>query len=180
MPTGDDAAVAEERMLIEDAAKGSHDALSSLFELHGAHVYRVAYRLTMSADDAEDVVQDVFIGLPEALPAYSRNGGFAAWLRAIAIRTALMRMRSGRRRAAMGARAVTEMRTTHSDGALDRVAIAAALTSLAAELRIVFMLSDVEGYSHAEIGKLLGIRASTSGVRLHRARRKLRALLGDQ
>jgi RNA polymerase sigma-70 factor (ECF subfamily) len=180
MPTGDSTADAEERVLIDDAAKGSHDALSSLFELHSAHVYRVAYRLTMSPDDAEDVVQDVFIGLPEALAAYSRNGGFAAWLRAIAIRTALMRMRSRRRRAATAARASTETQATDSDGSLDRVAIAAALSSLASDLRVVFMLSDVEGYSHAEIGKLLGIRAGTSEVRLHRARRKLRALLGDQ
>ncbi len=63
---------------------------------------------------------------------------------------------------------------------LDRMAIATALAALPDDLRVVFMLSDIEGFSHAEIGKLLGIRRGTSEVRLHRARRRLRALLGER
>ena len=54
------------------------------------------------------------------------------------------------------------------------------LLALPDDLRVVFMLRDIEGYTHAEIAALLGIRTGTAEVRLHRARRKLRALLGDR
>jgi len=180
MPLREASEIALERIQIEQAALGSHDALAALFELHSATVHGVAYRLTMSPDDAEDIVQDVFIGLPEALAAYSGQGDFSAWLRKVVIRTALMRMRSGRRRTATALRAEAEKQEAMSNFMLDRMAIATALATLPDDLRVVFMLSDIEGYSHSEIGKLLGIRTGTSEVRLHRARRKLRALLGDQ
>ncbi len=173
-------AIGEERALLDDAAAGSSSALARLFELHSARVQLVAYRLTMSADEADDIVQDVFIGLPEALAAYSRQGVFAGWLRTVTVRTTLMRLRAGRRRAATALQAGDAAPTASPDGAIDRLAIEDALSSLPSDLRVVFMLADVEGYSHAEIGNLLGIRKGTSEVRLHRARRKLRALLGER
>jgi RNA polymerase sigma-70 factor (ECF subfamily) len=179
MPLRETSIAVDERALLSQAASGSQDALSALFELHSAQVHRVAYRLTLSADEAEDVVQDVFIGLPEALAALRASDDFAAWLRKVTVRTALMRVRSSRRRVATAMRADAERRTAISDFILDRIAITTAVKALSAEHRIVFMLADIEGYSHAEIAKLLGIRAGTSEVRLHRARRKLRALLGD-
>ena len=180
MPLSQVIAVDAEHTLLEQAARGSGDALAALFELHAAMVHRVAYRLTMSADDAEDIVQDVFVGLPEALGSYASNGDFAAWLRKVTVRTTLMRMRSGRRRAAAALRAKSERDEAMSNFLLDRMAIATALAALPSELRIVFMLADMEGYAHAEIAGMLGIRTGTSEVRLHRARRKLRALLGDR
>lgn len=180
MPLQDAIAIGEERALLDEAAAGSTDALARLFELHSAQVHLVAYRLTMSADEAEDVVQDVFIGLPEALTAYARSGSFAGWLRAVTVRTTLMRMRSGRRREEAVKRAGAGKESALSNFLLDRMAIATALAALPDDLRVVFMLSDIEGYTHAEIGKLLGIRTGTSEVRLHRARRKLRALLGER
>ncbi|MBA2683821.1 MAG: sigma-70 family RNA polymerase sigma factor [Gemmatimonadaceae bacterium] len=180
MPQQGEPDVCDERALIDGAAAGSSEALARLFDLYSAQVHLVAYRLTMSADDAEDLVQDVFIGLPEALAAYSRQGAFAGWLRAVTVRATLMRMRAGRRRAATALRAGAVGRTTPADGAIDRLALEGALSALPSDLRVVFMLADVEGYRHAEIGKLLGIRTGTSEVRLHRARRKLRALLGER
>jgi RNA polymerase sigma factor (sigma-70 family) len=125
-------------------------------------------------------VQDVFVGLPEALAAYGRRGAFDAWLRKVTVRTALIHLRSTRRRNATAARAEHQRTPPHPDGTIDRLAIVAAMSALPNDLRVVFVLSDVEGYSHAEIGRLLGIRAGTSQVRLHRARRKLRALLEER
>src|ERR1700712_5505778 len=143
MPLSGDVAAGTDRVQITEAARGSADALAALFERHAAMVHRVAYRLTMSEDDAEDIVQDVFIGLPEALSAYSGTGDFAAWLRKVAVRTTLMRMRSTKRRAATALRAAASQQTALSNFLLDRMAIATALATLPDELRIVFMLSDV-------------------------------------
>jgi len=180
MPLEEEATSLDEAALIAHAASGSHDALAALFELHSPHVHRIAYRLTMSADDADDIVQDVFIGLPEALSAYSRTGDFSAWLRRVAVRTTLMRMRATRRRTATAIRAVGAQDTAMSNFMLDRMAIATALVALPEDLRVAFMLRDIEGYSHAEIAGMLGIRTGTAEVRVHRARRKLRALLGER
>ena len=180
MPLEAEATPTDEHSLIAHAASGSHDALAALFELHSAHVHRIAYRLTMSADDADDIVQDVFIGLPEALSAFSGTGDFSAWLRKVAVRTTLMRMRSSKRRAATAMRAGSEKDTAMSNFLLDRMAIATALVALPGDLRVAFMLRDIEGYSHGEIATMLGIRTGTVEVRVHRARRKLRALLGER
>ena len=179
MPLPEESVSLNEPAVIEQAACGSRDALAALFHRYGAEVHRVAYRLTMSADDADNVVQDVFIGLPEALAAFGGRGDFGAWLRRVSVRTTLMRMRSSRRREAAAVRATAGSAVAMRNFVLDRMAIATALTALPSDLRVVFMLSDVEGYSHAEIAGMLGIRSGTSEVRLHRARRRLRALLED-
>jgi hypothetical protein len=71
MPLSEDIAAVTERAQLEQAARGSADALAGLFEQHAAMVHRVAYRLTMSADDAEDIAAGTFdcwkvqIGEPE-------------------------------------------------------------------------------------------------------------------
>lgn len=179
MPLANELDAAGQTLLVRETSGGSNSALAALFELHGALVHRVAYRLTLSADDAEDIVQDVFVGLPEALAAYDGRGDFEAWLRKVTVRVALMRLRSSRRRSDTALKAQLEGGQCRTDHSLDRLALEAALRVLPNDLRAVFILSDVEGYSHTEIAALLGIRPGTSQVRLHRARRKLRALLED-
>lgn len=179
MPVQEESVPLVERTLIAQAALGSHDALAALFQLHSEQVHRIAYRLTMSADDADDVVQDLFIGLPEALSAYSGTGDFAGWLRRVTVRTTLMRMRANKRRAISALRAQSEKEIALSNFLLDRMAIATAVRALPENLRTVFMLHEIEGYSHSEIAQVLGIRSGTAEVRLHRARKKLRSILRD-
>lgn len=62
---------------------------------------------------------------------------------------------------------------------VDQVALDRALKQLPRDLRHVFVLKEIEGYSHAEIGGLLGIRKNTSEVRLHRAIKRLRRMLSE-
>jgi RNA polymerase sigma-70 factor, ECF subfamily len=155
---------------------GDAGALRIVFEHHAQAVLDVAYRLTGDADEAEDVVQDVFIGLPEALRQYDEQGSFAQWLRRVAARTTLMRLRHVDRREAVVGHEMPQ--STSSEPAL-RLTIDTALDALPAGLRQVFVLKEVEGYSHAEIGGMLGIRTGTSEVRLHRAIKLLRKSLTD-
>jgi RNA polymerase sigma-70 factor, ECF subfamily len=143
MPLPQESALLDECALIAQAGAGSHDALAALFRRYGADVQRVAYRLTMSADEADDVVQDVFIGLPETIAAYGGTGDFGAWLRKVSVRTTLVRMRSGRRRAATAIRASALNETAMNNFVLDRMAIATALAALPSDLRIVFILRDI-------------------------------------
>jgi RNA polymerase sigma-70 factor (ECF subfamily) len=66
------------------------------------------------------------------------------------------------------------------DGLADLIAVQRAIDALPASLRVVFVLREIEGYSHAEIGELLEIKPNASEVRLHRAIRSLRRTLGGQ
>jgi RNA polymerase sigma-70 factor (ECF subfamily) len=164
--------------VLERAAGGDPAALAELYGRYGEAVHRLAYRLTGSAADAEDVLQDVFVGLPEALRSYGGRGSLEGWIRRVAARTALMRMRGERRRREVALDPLPEPAARSDPGAaVERAAIQRALAALPDGLRAVFVLREVEGYSHAEIGELLGIRAGTSEVRLFRAKKMLQTLL---
>ena len=84
--------------VLERAAQGEAAALGELFVCHAGLVFRVALRLTGSADDADDVVQDVFVGLPEALRLYDGASEIETWLRQLTVRRSLMVLRTARRR----------------------------------------------------------------------------------
>ena len=164
--------------LIAGARAGSNEALSELFAAHADTLLAVAFRLTSSRDDAEDIVQDVFVGLPEALRTYEERGAFGGWLKRVTVRYALMRIRRTERRyesALEGSSSIAQQSSDH----VARIALSNAIDSLSPSLKAVFVLHEIEGYSHIEIGDLLGIRAGTSEVRLFRARGALRALLED-
>jgi RNA polymerase sigma-70 factor, ECF subfamily len=164
------------RRLADRAAAGSMEALASLYDAHAQRVYRIAFRLLASSLEAEDVVQDVFVGLPRALRGW-KGQNLDAWIAQVAARTALMRLRSNRRR---DARALDSLERCVQPAGLpvERVALERALDSLQDDLRTVFMLKVVEGYSHDEIAGLLGITALASRTRLARARARLAHLLG--
>jgi RNA polymerase sigma-70 factor (ECF subfamily) len=167
-----------EAELITAARAGDAGALAALYTAHAQPLFAVAWRLTGSRADAEDVLHDVFVGLPEALRRYVERGSFAAWLRAVTARTALMRMRARRRLGevdieAAGDRPVAAREDAAGLGAELRRAIA----ELPDSLRAVFVLKEMEGYTHAEIGALLGITPGASEVRLFRALRRLRERL---
>jgi RNA polymerase sigma-70 factor (ECF subfamily) len=160
------------------ARAGSPDALGQLFTRHAGVVHRVALRLTSSEDDAQDIVQDVFVGLPEALRNYHEHGTFEAWLKRVSVRCTLMHMRSAMRRERREAGDAAFPQADPDPGT--RMSLAQAIAVVPEKLRLVFVLHDVEGYSHAEIGGMLGIRTGTSQVRLFRARALLRSVLEDK
>jgi len=158
--------------LIAEARAGSPDALSALYLEHGVALFRLAYRLVGAREDAEDVVHDVFVGLPEALRRYEERGSFGAWLKRVTARMALMRLRCGKRRREVSlddaAGQAEPPRASERDG------LQAAVNSLPDHLRVVLVLKEIEGYGHAEIAVLLGISEGASRVRLTRALKRLR------
>jgi RNA polymerase sigma-70 factor (ECF subfamily) len=157
----------------------SHDmaALGDLFTRYGDLVFRTAFRLTGSRADAEDVTQELFVRLPGAVSGFTgAASNFPGWIRRVAVRQALMHLRTGRRRREVSVEGVTALLVTQNR-ALERLTLDAALAQLSNDHRTVFLLKEVEGYDHAEIAELLGISTANSEVRLHRARRQLRELL---
>jgi RNA polymerase sigma factor (sigma-70 family) len=158
---------------VEAARQGSLDALGELYREHADAVYTLAFRITGSAPDADDVLQDVFVGLPRALRNYRERGSFLYWLKRLVVRTCLMRMRQSSRRG-QHVELAPDLVGTRDDSAVERVAVQRALHRLPESQRVVFMLAEVEGYTHAEIAEMLGISAANSATRLSRAWTQLR------
>ena len=161
--------------LIASIRAGDPEALASAYYTYAASLLALAHRLLGNRSDAQDLIQDFFVGLPEALAHYEERGQISAWLARALVRLALMRQRSTRRRRETNLVPAGPAPTTGpSDPAseLDR-----ALGELADDERAIVVLKAIEGYSHDEIAELFGIRASASAVRYHRALKRLRAHL---
>ena len=169
----------EQEALLAAAARGDPLGLERLYEEYGDTVYRIAFRLTESAADAKDVLQDVFVALPEALQTFNALGSFEGWLKKVAVRSSLMTMRTRRRRREISLGGITgSLRQAERPDPVDRLELERAIAELPEQLRAVFVLKEIEGFTHDEIADLLQIKRGTSEVRLFRARRVLRTRLG--
>ena len=147
-----------------------------MYEEHSGTVFAVAYRLTDSSPDANDVLQDVFVQLPTALKHFDRRSSLGTWLHIVATRAALKLVRARQRRREVP---IDHRLASRPPLVLDTVALERALAALPDTLRAVIILKEIEGYSHKEIGDFLDISPSASMARLSRARASLRAALGE-
>ena len=128
---------------------------------------------------AEEVTQDVFVRVWQKLPGFRGDSAFTTWLHRVAVNVILTRQKSmsiAHARTADDADVVDALvaRTQHVGDAMD---LEGAIRQLPKGARRVFVLHDVEGYTHEEIGDLMGITPGGSKAQLHRARMLLRAAL---
>lgn len=162
------------------AQAGDHEAFERLYRSHVARVHSLA-RWLLGTDDVDDAVQEVFIRAWWKLGTFSGRSSFGTWLHRVAVN--LLVRRRERRSIRWDREPSIEPAMLAATAPVDRpdlrVAIEAAVETLPAGAREVFVLHDMEGYRHEEIGDLLGIDAGTSRSQLHRARMALRARLGD-
>ena len=163
----------------EQARIRAPGALAELYQAESARVYSLALRLTGSRQAAEDVLHDVFLALGDALERYEERGQMAAWLRGVTVRTALMHLRSRRRRREVALPDGIRSPGDVESAAAARLDLRSAIDRLPDTLRVVFVLKVIEGYSHDEIARSLGIRRGASEMRLSRAIRILRPMLED-
>ena len=164
--------------LLRRARAAEPNALDTLFQMFGKVLYSTAYRIMLSAADADDILQDVFLGLPQAIGKYDARGSFEGWLRRVTVNTALMKLRSRRTRSQVSIARCRDMGlATAADHVEERLALEDAIAALNEDQRIVFVLKQIEGYSHVEIGRLLSISQLASRSRYHRAIKRLREQL---
>lgn len=150
-----------------------------LYDELGERVFRMLHRMTGDAHEAEDLTHDVFVRIYETRTQYDGRGPVAAWVFRIAANCArdALRRRSARARRLSLYRAPERSEPTDVDLQLT---LESALRQLDPAQRHVVLLHDVDGYNHAEIAEMLGIREGTSRVRLFRARAALRHALGNR
>ena len=153
---------------------GDMQALAVLYRRYAQTLMAVAYRLLSSREDAEDVLHDVFVGLPEALRKYDERGRLEPWLKRVTARVALSRLRRQRPERDIDLELTA---TVQARAAEELITLDAAVAALPPSLRSVLVLKEIEGFSHAEIAGILGISKGASEVRLHRAVAALRGML---
>jgi RNA polymerase sigma-70 factor (ECF subfamily) len=166
-----------ENELIAATRDGSVDALGELYDRHARDLLAIAFRLLQSSDEAEDIVHDVFVGLPELLRRYEERGAFAAWLKKIAARVALTRMRENAQRPSVSLDELANQPHVLPPDVEGVISLESAMRELTPALRAVLVLKEIEGFSHHEVARLLDISVGASEVRLHRAIQALRAAL---
>jgi RNA polymerase sigma-70 factor (ECF subfamily) len=159
-------------------ARGDERAFGELYDRHTPYLYRLALRLAGGdAQMAEDVVHDAWVGATQRLAAFEWRSQFRTWVAGFVVH----RTREAQRPVAP-ALPLDAFPLPADDGVLagtfDRVDLERAVARLAPGFRQVLVLHDVEGYTHEEIGTLLGIEPGTSKSQLSRARAALRRSLG--
>ncbi len=166
--------------LVRRARDGDETAFRDLYREHAGRIYAVCLRLTGDAAAAEERTQDAFVRAWERLGTFRGESAFGTWLHRLAVNVVLMEQRGRRRRERRVAPAsddpVFERAAAVPAGA-ERLDLERAIALLPAGARAVFVLFDVEGYSHEEIAGMCGIAVGTSKAQLFRARRLLRGML---
>jgi RNA polymerase sigma-70 factor (ECF subfamily) len=170
---------ATDQITIRRAVNGDEAALRAIWAEHAPRIDTVVRRLVGDPDQAADVAQEVWIQIFRALPTWRGDSQFSTWAHRIAVNRTLNALRSMRRFTKTEVEIEEDSAMVEHDGDRSLLAqtIDEAVQKLSPGARAVFVLHDVEGYTHEEIATELGITSGGSKSQLFKARAKLRRLL---
>ena len=168
-----------DQLVIQRAVRGDERALRQLWSQHSPRIDAVVRRLAGDPDLAADIAQDVWMQIFRALPSFRGDAQFATWAHRIAVNRTLNALRRVRRveKVEMLLEDDTVSVEMDSDRGFLAASIEQAMQQLPRGARMVFVLHDVEGYTHEAIAEELGITSGASKSQLFKARAKLRRLL---
>jgi RNA polymerase sigma-70 factor, ECF subfamily len=177
-PTSDTSAREREQAYVIAAQRGDAEAFAMLVRSHQRRAYAVARAIVLTHEDAEDAVQEGFLHAYRALDRFLPDQAFGAWLNRIVANAALdiTRRRKVRDADTLADTIASPFRDPAESDEL-RTKLRQALAGLGERQRAVLVLHDVEGFKHAEIGRMLGIPEGTARSDLHHARARMRQAL---
>ncbi|MGE0641142.1 MAG: RNA polymerase sigma factor [Thermoanaerobaculia bacterium] len=179
-PTGSAPSVDEPR-LMERFRSGDESAFEQIYRREEGRLYAFALRLAQRPDEAADLVQGVFVKAWEHRRRIESVEHLSRWLRRVVVNDWINGLRRPR---VLSLEPVEEGEPSFDPPAPPvrrstiRLDLERAIATLSPRLRAVFLLFDLHGHNHEEIAGLLGITAGASKVQLHRARTKLKEVLG--
>ena len=173
--------------LVERCRTGDLAAFEEIYRAHAPRLYSLTLRMLGNPADAEDLLQEVFLAAHRKLEGFRGEAALGTWLYRLATNQCLDYLRSRAAKAGQltgslddelgladaSSRALAERTVARMD--LER-----ALAQLPEGARAAFVLHDVEGLEHREVAEVLGVAEGTSKSQVHKARLKLRALLGSK
>ena len=174
-----------DRELAARCLAGDRDAFEALYRQHSSRLYNLAYRMSGGPADADDLLQEIFLQAYRKLGRYKGDSSLGTWLYRLAVNLCLDRLRSrqGRMDSVTDSLDEEDARPVVAPGRptelnVTRMDLERAVGELPPSYRSAFVLHDVEGYQHDEIARMLDITEGSSKSLLHKARRRLRTLLG--
>ncbi len=167
-----------EAEIIQKAADGDARAVRALYDRYAPRVYAVVRRIAGDDELAQDYAQEAWIRAIRALPSFRGDARFSTWLHRIAVNAALQALRKAETRRRREGPVPEQVPVAPASGdALLQRKLEGALDRLPEGMRRVLILHDVEGYTHDEIGDVLGVAPGTSKSQLFKARAKMREML---
>ncbi|HRC58135.1 MAG TPA: sigma-70 family RNA polymerase sigma factor [Kofleriaceae bacterium] len=171
--------LSDDAALIAACRRGEARAMELLYHQYKRRVFGIIHRI-VGASDAEEVAQEVFVRVFRALGSFRGESALSTWIYRLTVNAALSYVAKRGRRNEVGDDAISALPAEPvpmSDPAL-RGRIEAALAELPAGYRAILVLHDVEGLSHEECAEILDCRIGTCKSQLHKARARMRELLG--
>jgi RNA polymerase sigma-70 factor (ECF subfamily) len=170
----------DERALVIAAQRGESEAFAQLVRIHQRRAYAVCRGIVLTHEDAEDAVQEGFLHAYKALDRFLPDQPFGAWLYRIMANASLdlVRRRKVRDADELPDTVPVPFRDPGEADELQR-RLLQSLSKLTERQRSVIVLHDVQGFTHGEIGQMLGIPEGTARSDLHHARAALRRMLKD-
>lgn len=165
--------------LVRHACQGDQQAFSLLIERHYDRIYRVAVRVLNNDEAAEDLAQEVSIGLVTKLASFRGGSRFTTWLYRVVVNAALDTIRSDsiRHRSERDYSELNALQHAEDAARAEQVAwLRQIMSRLPEDLRVTVVLVLDEGMRHAEAAAVLGVSEATVSWRMHQVRRHLRAL----
>ena len=167
--------------LVARVMAGDPQAERELYDTHVDRVYRTTYRMVGDPDLAQEYTQDTFVRVFDRLASFRGEAKLSTWITSVAISVVL----NGQRKVKRLRTREADLEDAHGVTMVERraepdlkVRLHQAIDGLPKGYRTVFLMHDVEGYTHDEIATALGIQEGTSKAQLSRARAKLRDALG--
>jgi len=189
----------KDELLVKFFVDSQHEeAFTELVNRYSDKVYRLAYRITGNPDDAEEVLQEVFIILVEKLNTFRQESKFSTWLYRVAANASYMFLRGGKKNKESEV-SFDDYKPYNDHGVLEGVQdkdwsdipdykllslegaqlIEKAISELPQEYKIVFHMKDIEGMTSKEIAKILNLSLPAVKSRVLRARLFLRDKLSN-
>lgn len=163
----------DQKELVKDCLREKLSAQRQLYELYAPPMLGVCYRYTKSMADAEDVLQEGFVKVFKNLHQYKREGELGAWIRRIMVTTAINYLKKNaryQRELVFNDEPLHAVSNDNPELRLEAKELAAIIRQLPPGYQTIFNLHAVEGYTHVQIGTMLGIQEGTSRSQYARAR----------
>ncbi|MGQ0732633.1 MAG: RNA polymerase sigma factor [Acidobacteriota bacterium] len=161
---------------------GDGPAFETLYRQHAGRLYNLAYRMAGTADRADDLVQEIFLLAYRKMASFRGESSLGTWLYRLAMNHCLDVARSrstrmGQQTESLDADEAPVPAAAPTLSAVSRIDLERAIVHLPEACRAAFLLHDVEGFGHQEVGAILGISEGTSKSQVHKARLRIRAYL---
>ena len=174
----------EDRALVERCRQGDLSAFEELYRAHAGKLFSLTSRMVGNPADAEDLLQDVFLAAHRKLDTFRGDSALGTWLYRLATNLCLDYLRSRATRTSQVTDSLDDepwiadaSSRSLAERTVNKMDLERAIALLPAGCRAAFVLHDIEGLEHREVGEVLGIAEGTSKSQVHKARMRLRGLL---